>query len=399
MGLEVLQCVHVQLQSFVVVAGIVFFHGLFHVFDGLFLEIRVHGVSLSAGGRPKDRFGGDTIAPARKQSTCKALVATSSPFVFHVEVDVGARAGFFRVRKGRLDRTFFSKGPFYCQDRREEGSPDPPWFEVYEEFCWSMKETPSRMDDATCEQMKVQRHKRRRGTTRADRRDMARRMQGGWMGRRSPEPPSSACMEGGHRSNTRENCTRRTIRFGVETCIPRCMDWLCVPLQHDTFRRLHAPSFAYMRHLFPMDVLPTILRTCIARWHRLPRRGRRSRLVTNETSGIQPETSRLCDKRSRLPETATTPVWNRPGSVVGSRPISKRNGPAPMLVQIFCPLKLGVQTTDSILTNSRRLHSCSDLRHRGWQVRTRLKRARASCRSQFPSPDSERGKVEACSET
>lgn len=121
MGLEVLQCVHVQLQSFVVVAGIVFFHGLFHVFDGLFLEIRVHGVSLSAGGRPKDRFGGDTIAPARKQSTCEALVATSSPLVFHVEVDVGARAGFFRVRKGRLDRTFFSKGPFYFQDRRGGG--------------------------------------------------------------------------------------------------------------------------------------------------------------------------------------------------------------------------------------------------------------------------------------
>ena len=219
------------------------------------------------------------------------------------------------------------------------------------------------------------------------------------MGRRSPEPPSSACMEGGHRSKTRENCTRRTIRFGVETCIPRCMDWRCVPLQHDTFRRLRAPSFADMRHLFPMDVLPTILRTCTARWHRLPRRGRRSRLVTNETSGIQPETSRLCDKRSRLPETATTPVWNPPGSVVGSRPSSKRNGPAPMLVQIFCPLELGVRTTDSILANSRRLHSCSDVRHRGWQVRTHLKRARAYCRSQFLSPDSERGKVEACSET
>lgn len=195
------------------------------------------------------------------------------------------------------------------------------------------------------------------------------------------------------------NSTRRTIRFGVETYIPRCMDWRCAPLQHDTFRRMHAPSFADKRRLFPMDVLLTVLRTCAARRHRLPRRGRRSRLVTNETSGIQAETTRLCDKRSRPPETATTPVWNPPGSVVGSRPSSKRNGPAPMLVQIFCPLKLGVQTTDSILTNSRRLHSCSDVRYRGWQVRTRLKRARAPCRSQFPSPDSERGRVEACSET
>lgn len=88
------------------------------------------------------------------------------------------------------------------------------------------------------------------------------------------------------------------------------MDWCCAPPQHDTFLLLHEPPFTDVGHLSQVNVLPTILRTCFAGWHRLQHRRLRSRLGTNETSGIQAETMSLCEKSAQLPETATTPSWN-----------------------------------------------------------------------------------------
>jgi len=134
-GLEVFQCIHVQLQSFVVVAGIVLFHGLFDVLDRLLLEVRVHGALLPSSGRQKDRFGRDAAAPVRLTRTRGALVGrmASSSCFSHVGNGVGAPSGSIRDRKGGLDRKVVSKGPFRPRWRRDgipgfrKGPGPDPW--------------------------------------------------------------------------------------------------------------------------------------------------------------------------------------------------------------------------------------------------------------------------------
>lgn len=383
MGLEVFQCIHVQLQSFVVVAGIVLFHGLFDVLDRLLLEVRVHGALLPSSGRQKDRFGRDAAAPVRLTRTRGALVGrmASSSCFSHVGNGVGAPSGSIRDRKGGLDRKVVSKGPFQPRWRRD-GIPGV------------QEGTRSRPMDEWRSRRMVDRQPWRiwngHRTCRCGRKGRERRIWRPMVRSRIERDPQGPGRMGGEE-----------VGLGLED---RCR-WMLGRASHRNVRRMpssitfewrHSSATVWIgahvlrgpatipfgsrhrplpsRHRFQKDA--NIHHRCFTQVTSLPScRLRILPVVTNETSGLGLGTIRLCDPARRFSETGATLLRN---PVVPSRGrTSRRRGMRPPP----CPSKLSARWKTlppprRILTTRRRLHNCSRTPdHFAETARARKKRA------------------------